>query len=139
MAEDQWWLKDRRERKKLHLSLEKVANSNQHCCDVHVSFSSSHNQLFSSLFLFNFSSFFFLFSIISSLFSFFLQTIFNLYPSLSPSGEKDALIVSETQNGILIIAGTFEKLVEQLACEEKPGLCHIIMILLKHYYYLFIF
>ncbi|XP_019849732.1 PREDICTED: uncharacterized protein LOC100632362 isoform X1 [Amphimedon queenslandica] len=35
-------------------------------------------------------------------------------------GDKDALIVSETQNGVLIIAGTFEKLVEQLACEEKP-------------------
>lgn len=36
-------------------------------------------------------------------------------------GDNDALIISETQNRFLIIAGTFEKLVEQLACEEKPG------------------
>jgi hypothetical protein len=36
-------------------------------------------------------------------------------------GDKDALIICETQDGCLVVAGTFEKLVEQLACEEKPG------------------
>lgn len=38
------------------------------------------------------------------------------------TGDRDALIVSETQNRCLIVAGTFEKLVERLACEEKPGI-----------------
>ena len=43
-------------------------------------------------------------------------------PSLflfSPEGH-DALIVSSEDDRYVVVAGTFEKLVEQLACEEKP-------------------
>ena len=32
----------------------------------------------------------------------------------------DALIVSSEDDRYVVVAGTFEKLVEQLACEEKP-------------------
>ena len=34
---------------------------------------------------------------------------------------KDTLIISEDQDRFVVVAGTFRKLVEQLACEEKPG------------------
>ena len=35
---------------------------------------------------------------------------------------RDALIVAcEEDDRYVVVAGTFEKLVEQLACEEKPG------------------
>ena len=34
---------------------------------------------------------------------------------------KDVLIISEEQDRFVVVAGTFKKLVEQLACEEKPG------------------
>ena len=30
-------------------------------------------------------------------------------------------MISEEEDKIIIVAGTFEKLVEQLACEERPG------------------
>lgn len=33
----------------------------------------------------------------------------------------DALIVACEDDHYVVVAGTFEKLVEQLACEEKPG------------------
>ena len=36
-----------------------------------------------------------------------------------PEG-RDALIVSSEDDRYVVVAGTFEKLVEQLACEEKP-------------------
>ena len=34
---------------------------------------------------------------------------------------EDALIVACEDDHYVVVAGTFEKLVEQLACEEKPG------------------
>ncbi len=34
---------------------------------------------------------------------------------------QDALIVACEDDRYVVVAGTFEKLVEQLACEEKPG------------------
>ncbi len=34
---------------------------------------------------------------------------------------QDALIVACEEDRYVVVAGTFEKLVEQLACEEKPG------------------
>ena len=34
---------------------------------------------------------------------------------------EDALIVAHEGDHYVVVAGTFEKLVEQLACEEKPG------------------
>lgn len=33
----------------------------------------------------------------------------------------DALIVAYEDERYVVVAGTFKKLVEQLACEEKPG------------------
>lgn len=30
-------------------------------------------------------------------------------------------MVKLNSNGCMVVGGTFEKLVEQLACEEKPG------------------
>ena len=38
---------------------------------------------------------------------------------------KDVLVVKLSSNGCMVVGGTFEKLVEQLACEEKPGKGHI--------------
>ena len=38
-----------------------------------------------------------------------------------PTEGEDALIVSCEDDHYVVVAGTFEKLVEQLACEEKPG------------------
>ena len=35
---------------------------------------------------------------------------------------EDALIVACEDDHYVVVAGTFEKLVEQLACEEKPGM-----------------
>ena len=35
---------------------------------------------------------------------------------------EDALIVACEDDHYVVVAGTFEKLVEQLACEEKPGI-----------------
>lgn len=40
--------------------------------------------------------------------------------SLFVSEGHDALIVSSEDDRYVVVAGTFEKLVEQLACEEKP-------------------
>jgi len=34
---------------------------------------------------------------------------------------KDVLVVKLDVNSCVIVGGTFDKLVEQLACEEKPG------------------
>ena len=34
---------------------------------------------------------------------------------------QDALIVACEDDRYMVVAGTFDKLVEQLACEEKPG------------------
>lgn len=39
---------------------------------------------------------------------------------ISVSEGHDALIVSSEDDRYVVVAGTFEKLVEQLACEEKP-------------------
>ena len=38
-----------------------------------------------------------------------------------PAEGQDALIVACENERYMVVAGTFEKLVEQLACEEKPG------------------
>ncbi len=32
------------------------------------------------------------------------------------------MIISEEHDRFVVVAGTFKKLVEQLACEEKPGM-----------------
>lgn len=37
---------------------------------------------------------------------------------------KDVLVVKLSNHGCMVVGGTFEKLVEQLACEEKPGKGH---------------
>ncbi len=37
--------------------------------------------------------------------------------------EQDALIVACEDDRYVVVAGTFEKLVEQLAGDEKPGKC----------------
>lgn len=34
---------------------------------------------------------------------------------------QDVLVVKLDSSGCMVVGGTFEKLVEQLACEEKPG------------------
>lgn len=34
---------------------------------------------------------------------------------------QDVLVVKLSNSGCMVVGGTFEKLVEQLACEEKPG------------------
>ena len=44
----------------------------------------------------------------------------SFFLSLLTEGQ-DALIVSCEDERYMVVAGTFEKLVEQLACEEKPG------------------
>jgi len=36
---------------------------------------------------------------------------------------KDVLVVKLDTSNCVIVGGTFDKLVEQLACEEKPGKC----------------
>ena len=41
---------------------------------------------------------------------------------LSMAEGEDALIVAHEGDHYVVVAGTFEKLVEQLACEEKPGI-----------------
>ena len=38
-----------------------------------------------------------------------------------PAEGQDALIVAYEDDRYVVVAGTFDKLVEQLACEEKPG------------------
>lgn len=49
--------------------------------------------------------------------------IYVCYTSTHTHAEgRDALIVAcEDDDRYVVVAGTFEKLVEQLACEEKPG------------------
>ena len=41
--------------------------------------------------------------------------------SFSYTEGHDVLMISEEEDKVIIVAGTFEKLVEQLACEERPG------------------
>lgn len=54
------------------------------------------------------------------LLSSFFPSSFILLP-LSLTEGHDILMVSEEEDKVLIVAGTFERLVEQLACEERPG------------------
>ena len=44
-------------------------------------------------------------------------------PLSLPAEDQDALIVAYEDSRYVVVAGTFEKLVEQLACEERPGEC----------------
>ena len=56
-------------------------------------------------------------------------------PHLCLSEGKDVLIISEEQDRFVVVAGTFKKLVEQLACEEKPGIpsyAHTVHVYIVH-------
>ena len=44
-------------------------------------------------------------------------------PTHTLTEDKDALIVACEDERYVVVAGTFEKLVELLACDEKPGKC----------------
>lgn len=52
---------------------------------------------------------------------------------------KDVLIISEDQDRFVVVAGTFKKLVEQLACEEKPGISTIPYLLNHNYFWVLLF
>lgn len=56
-----------------------------------------------------------------ALFFFFFVSL-SLFPHLHGDTEgQDALIVSCEEEKYMVVAGTFEKLVEQMASEENPG------------------